>query len=107
MAKAQCLDRWATSRLTQFRPWLFTAAVLLGITWLTFSRLLGEGIADHVYLFGRETLRAVQAWENHGFFAMAGFFPLGGSLTPHFTYCLTGLATIYSEKLDFHFIRLV
>jgi hypothetical protein len=40
---------------------LFTAAVLLGITWITFSRLLSEGIADHVYLFGRETLRAVQA----------------------------------------------
>jgi hypothetical protein len=58
---------------------LFTAAVLLGITWITFSRLLSEGIADHVYLFGRETLRAVQAWENHGFFAMAGFFPLGGA----------------------------
>lgn len=78
-AKVELLDRWATSRLTQFKPWFFTAAVLLGITWITFSRLLSEGITDHVYLFGRETLRAVQAWENHGFFALAGFFPLGGT----------------------------
>ena len=78
-AKVELLDRWATSRLTQFKPWFFTAALLLGITWITFSRLLGEGITDHVYLFGRETLRAVQAWENHGFFALAGFFPLGGT----------------------------
>ena len=71
--------RWTASWLTPFRPWLVTAALLLAITWLTFSRLLGEGILDHVYLFGRETLRAAQAWENHGFFAMAGFFPLGGT----------------------------
>ena len=58
---------------------MVTAALLLAITWLTFSRFLGEGILDHVYLFGRETLRAAQAWENHGFFAMAGFFHLGGT----------------------------
>ncbi len=29
-AKVELLDRWATSRLTQFKPWFFTAAVLLG-----------------------------------------------------------------------------
>jgi hypothetical protein len=76
---AELSQHWAASWIFPFRPWLVTSAVLLGITWLTFSRLLGEGIVDHVYQFGRETLRAVQAWENHGFFTMAGFFPLGGT----------------------------
>jgi len=52
-------------------------AMLVAITGLTFSRLLAEGLADSLYMFGHETLRAVQAWENFGLFAWAGFFPLG------------------------------
>jgi hypothetical protein len=56
--------------------------LLVAITWLTFSRLLAEDVADHVYDWGNETLRAVQAWENNGYFRMAGFFPLGGPYFP-------------------------
>ena len=56
--------------------------VLAAITWLTFTRLLAVDVGDHVYAWGHETLRAVQAWENHGFFRMAGFFPLGGTYFP-------------------------
>ncbi|MFZ0406538.1 MAG: hypothetical protein WAM11_00275 [Cyanobium sp.] len=52
-------------------------ALLAVVTGLTFSRLLAEGLADSLYMFGHETLRAVQAWENFGLFAWGGFFPLG------------------------------
>jgi hypothetical protein len=65
--------------LSKLSPWSFTFGIVLAITWLTFSRLLAEGLADHAYQFGKESLRAVQAWENHGFFPLAGFFPLGGT----------------------------
>lgn len=52
-------------------------AVLLVITWFTGSRLLNEGLHAHIYDFGNEALRAVQAWENHGFFSMGGMYPWG------------------------------
>lgn len=56
--------------------------LLAAITWLTFTRLLAQHVGNHVYDWGSETLRAVQAWENHGFFQMAGFFPLGATYFP-------------------------
>lgn len=65
--------------LARLSPWAFTLGLVLAITWLTFTRLLAEGLVDHAYQFGNESLRAVQAWENHGFFSLAGFFPLGGT----------------------------
>ncbi|MCP9841342.1 hypothetical protein KBY93_11960 [Synechococcus sp. J7-Johnson] len=52
-------------------------AVLLVITWFTGARLLNEGLHAHIYDFGNEALRAVQAWENHGFFSMGGMYPWG------------------------------
>ncbi len=61
----------------------FTLALILAaITGLTFSRLFAEGLADHLDMFGHETLRAVQAWENFGFWAWGGFFPLGNHYLP-------------------------
>lgn len=56
--------------------------ILAGITGLTFSRLLAEGLGDSLYLFGHETLRAVQAWENFGFWAWGGFFHLSSHYLP-------------------------
>lgn len=57
-------------------------AILLLITWLGFSRMMAEGLGDSVYKFGHETLRAVQAWENHGFFVWGGFYPLSNVYIP-------------------------
>jgi|694.fasta_scaffold00801_18 hypothetical protein len=57
-------------------------AILATITGLGFSRLLSQGLGDELFKYGRETLRAVQAWENHGLLAWAGFFPLGSSYIP-------------------------
>lgn len=74
-----CLDLLATESLRRRLP-LFV--ILAGVTWLGFSRLMAEGLGDHLYKFGDETLRAVQAWENHGFFAWGGFFSLGGMYVP-------------------------
>lgn len=56
--------------------------MLLLITWLGFSRMMAEGLGDAIYKFGHETLRVVQAWENNGFFAWGGFFPLGNAYIP-------------------------
>lgn len=52
-------------------------AALLLITSFTFTRLLHESLHSHIFDFGNEALRAVQAWENHGFFSMGGMYPWG------------------------------
>lgn len=56
--------------------------ILSAVTLLGFARLMAEGLDDRLYRFGDETLRAIQAWENHGFFAWGGFFSLGGQYVP-------------------------
>lgn len=56
--------------------------ILTAVTLLGFARLMAEGLGDQLYQFGDETLRAVQAWENHGFWAWGGFFSLGGQYMP-------------------------
>lgn len=56
--------------------------ILAAVTLLGFARLLSEGLDERLYRFGDETLRAVQAWENHGFWAWGGFFSLGGDYMP-------------------------
>lgn len=54
-----------------------TIAALILITVFTYWRLLDEGLASHLFDFGDEALRAVQAWENHGLWSMLGMFPWG------------------------------
>jgi len=79
LAPAALIPRgWRSAEASEMlRRRLPLVVILVGITGLTFSRLLAAGLADHLYMFGHESLRAVQAWENFGFFAWGGFFHLG------------------------------
>lgn len=67
-------DGMTADRLARRLP-LF--AILLLVTWLRFARMMAEGLGDNRLKFAHETLRAVQAWENHSFFALGGLHPLG------------------------------
>lgn len=58
-------------------PWSALVAALVVITYFTFTRLLHEDLHSHIFDFGNEALRAVQAWENHGFLSMGGMYPWG------------------------------
>jgi hypothetical protein len=68
--------REAATSETWRRRWPLVV-MLTVITGLTYSRLLAAGLGEGLYMFGHETLRAVQAWENFGLLPWAGFFPLG------------------------------
>jgi len=78
------------------------ALPLLVVTYFTFSRLLNEGLHAHIYDFGNEALRAVQAWENHGFLAMGGMYPWGRTYyeANHFP------EIIYRSKTPLHLLPL-
>ena len=79
LAPASLISRgWRTAATAEvLERRLPLVAMLVVITGLTFSRLLAEGLGKSLYMFGHETLRAVQAWENFGFLAWGGFFRLG------------------------------
>lgn len=74
--------RWFAERKSQ-KPsdWLTILALVL-ITGLTDWLLLKHGLFSHLFDFGSEALNAVQAWVNHGFFSMLGFFPWGKGYLP-------------------------
>jgi hypothetical protein len=78
------------------------AVPLLIVTYFTFSRLLNEGLHAHIYDFGNEALRAVQAWENHGFLSMGGMYPWGRGYhdANHFP------ESIYRSKTPLHLLPL-
>ena len=57
-------------------PWLSIITIPL-LSAFTYWRLIDQGLADHLFDFGTEGLNAVQAWENHGFWSMAGMFSWG------------------------------
>ena len=60
----------------EFKNWPWLSIIVLPIiTLFSYWRLIDQGLADHLFDFGTEGLNAVQAWENHGFWSMAGMFP--------------------------------
>ena len=78
-AKGAAIPGWITSLPARAAAIPCSALVfaLLVITYFTFTRLLHENLHSHIFDFGNEALRAVQAWENHGFFSMGGMYPWG------------------------------
>ncbi|MEB3333544.1 MAG: hypothetical protein VKP70_01020 [Cyanobacteriota bacterium] len=56
-------------------------AILL-ITAFTDWRLIDSNLFAHLFDFGTEGLNSVQAWVNHGFWSMVGFFPWGKGYFP-------------------------
>lgn len=75
-----CFQRargWLARRKPQQPSDWFTILALILITGLTDWLLLKHGLFSHLFDFGSEALNAVQAWVNHGFVSMLGFFPWG------------------------------
>ncbi len=77
--KATAIAGWIASLPVRVAatPGSALVVALLVITYFTFTRLLHEGLHSHIFDFGNESLRAVQAWENHGFLSMGGMYPWG------------------------------
>ncbi|MFN9629597.1 MAG: hypothetical protein ACK59A_05120 [Cyanobacteriota bacterium] len=65
----------------QPRDWLAPLAIVV-ITAVTDWRLLDSNLFAHLFDFGSEGLNSVQAWVNHGFWSMLGFFPWGKGYFP-------------------------
>ncbi len=75
---------------------------LIAITAFTDWRLIDTGLAEHLFDFGQEALNAVRAWEDHGFWSMAGMFSWGqGYLPPEVT-----PEKIYQSKTPLHLLHL-
>lgn len=79
-----------------------TLLAIIAITALTDWRLIDSGLASHLFDFGQESLHAVQAWENHGFWSMAGMFSWGQGYLP----ADTPPQMIYQSKTPLHLLHL-
>lgn len=79
-----------------------TLLTLIAITAITDWRLIDSGLASHLFDFGQESLHAVQAWENHGFWSMAGLFSWGQGYLP----ADTPPQMIYQSKTPLHLLHL-
>jgi hypothetical protein len=73
---------WLTHKLALSTPNVLTLIALVVLTALTDWRLIDSGLPNHLFDFGPESLNAVQAWENHGFWSMAGMFSWGQGYLP-------------------------
>lgn len=69
---------------------------------MTYWRLIDSGLADHLFDFGTEALNAVQAWENHGFWSMAGMFSWGQGYLP----ADIAPQKLYQSKTPLHLLHL-
>ena len=82
-------------------PWLSIILIPL-ITVFTYWRLVDQGIYEHLFDYGKEALHAVQAWENHGFWSMAGMFSWGqGYIDAN-----TEPTQLYQSKTPIHLLHL-
>ena len=82
-------------------PWLAILTIPL-ITCFTYWRLIDEGLYNHLFDYGQEALHAVQAWENHGFWSMAGMFNWGQGYLP----VDVEPTRIYQSKTPLHLLHL-
>ena len=82
-------------------PWLAILTIPL-ITCFTYWRLIDEDLYEHLFDYGREALHAVQAWENHGFWPMAGMFSWGQGYVP----IDIEPTRIYQSKTPLHLLHL-
>ncbi|MBC8168197.1 MAG: hypothetical protein H8E93_00390 [Synechococcus sp.] len=93
------------SPVKTFRPVLnsngLTVLAVLVLTAMTDWRLIDSGLSDHLFDFGDEALNAVRAWDDHGFWSMAGLFPWGGYIPPE-----TTPTAIYQSKTPVHLLHL-
>lgn len=81
---------------------ILTVLALIALTGLTDWRLIDSGLLEHLFDFGRESLHAVQAWENHGFWSMVGLFSWGQGYLP----ADTPPQMIYQSKTPLHLLHL-
>ena len=99
---AMTVRAWISSQAESKNwPW-FSIIALPIITLFSYWRLIDQGLADHLFDFGKEGLNAVQAWENHGFWSMAGMFPWGQGYLP----ANTEVAHLYQSKTPLHLFPL-
>ena len=82
-------------------PWLSLITIPL-LTAFTYWRLIDQGLSEHLFDYGTEGLNAVQAWENHGFWSMAGMFSWGQGYIP----ADVEPTRIYQSKTPLHLLHL-